>query len=112
MSTQEGKNYASVNAEEIMSLLAQKVYAEAQAARNQKRLEQQRAAEESPYKRMTFMVRKEYIQNIRDYAYTFRMDNQEVLDLALRKFFETVDLEKLDKAPESRRGRRTLSAKE
>lgn len=55
-------------------------------------------ADADDFQRATFIVRKEYLEKLKDYAYTERVDIKEALDQALEKFLK--NKKDLLKAPE------------
>lgn len=44
---------------------------------------------------MSFKVRRSYVHNLRNYAYTNRLEIKEALDEVLTKFFDSIDLSAL-----------------
>ena len=60
-------------------------------------------ADADDFQRMTFIVRKEYLKKLRDYAYTERIDVKEALDQALEKFLK--NKKDLLEAPDKKGGK-------
>ncbi len=53
-----------------------------------KKLEQRRRNREDDYQRMTFIIRKDLLDKLRDYCYTERLSQKEGLERALVSFLE------------------------
>ena len=53
-----------------------------------KKLEQQKRNREDDYQRMTFIIRRDLMDKIRDYCYTERISQKEGLERALVSFLE------------------------
>jgi len=60
-------------------------------------------ADADDFQRMTFIIRKEYLKKLRDYAYTERIDVKEALDQALEKFLK--NKKDLLEAPDKKGGK-------
>ena len=56
-----------------------------------KKLEQRKKNREDDYQRMTFIVRKDILDKLRDYCYTERISQKEGLERALSVFLEDKD---------------------
>lgn len=56
-----------------------------------KKLEQRKRSREDDYQRMTFIIRKDLLDKLRDYCYTERMSQKEGLERALEAFLEDKD---------------------
>lgn len=60
-------------------------------------------ADADDFQRMTFIVRKEHLKKLRDYAYTERIDVKEALDQALAQFLK--NKKDLLEAPDKKGGK-------
>ena len=60
-------------------------------------------ADADDFQRMTFIVRKEHLKKLRDYAYTERIDIKEALDQALTQFLK--NKKDLLEAPDKKGGK-------
>lgn len=60
-------------------------------------------ADADDFQRMTFIIRKEYLKKLRDYAYTERIDVKEALDQALAQFLK--NKKDLLEAPDKKGGK-------
>lgn len=52
------------------------------------------------FETMSFRVRKAYVRNLRNYAYTNRLEIKEALDQILTDFFDNIDLSTLLEFPD------------
>ena len=64
-----------------------------------KMLERRKRNREDNYQRMTFIVRRDLLERLRDYCYTERISQKEGLEEALVSFFADKDSKKLVKKP-------------
>ena len=64
-----------------------------------KMLERRKRNREDNYQRMTFIVRRDLLERLRDYCYTERISQKEGLEEALVSFFADKDSKNLVKKP-------------
>lgn len=57
--------------------------------------EPEKTEEPDDFITMSFKVRRSYVHNLRNYAYTNRLEIKEALDEILTKFFDSIDLSEL-----------------